>query len=136
MPWTQKIWVDYRGRHRARGSRPWSDQVAATRSGKARYAKSIDVKHIETLALAEGHLVFEQGNVRVFYYVCDGVIGASVGEETHIVRVEWLADPLGSYHGRPITESQLTEELKAFNPTELLLYESRKQERRRIKRNS
>ena len=54
------------------------------------------------------------------------VIGASQGEETNLVRVEWNPDPTGAYHGRPISEKELLEELRAINPAELAAYRLRK----------
>jgi hypothetical protein len=65
-------------------------------------------------------------NLAVYYREYSEVIGASQGEETNLVRVEWNPDPTGAYHGRPISEKELLEELRAINPAELAAYRLRK----------
>jgi hypothetical protein len=47
-------------------------------------------------------------HVRAFWMDVGTVIGASKGEETTLIRVEVTS---GRYHGRPITEAELVEEL-------------------------
>ena len=135
MPWTQRNWVAYFGRHSAKVNRPWREQIARTKNSTARYKGRVPQQSVETQALPPtGHLIYEQNNLRIYYLEFPFIVGASLGEETNIVRVEWNADPLGSYHGRPMSEDELIDDLKEFNKNELVNYQKRKLENRRTKK--
>ena len=51
------------------------------------------------------HLIRETGSKRTFWRDLGVVIGASDGEETTFVFVEWTAS--GTVHGRPISAAEL-----------------------------
>jgi hypothetical protein len=136
MSWEKRNWAHY-PKHAAKGSRPWPEQIKKTRNGVAIYKKGVNLnqQQIETAALPPGgHLIIEQENRRIYYREFSYIIGASKGEPTRIVRVQHDGDPLGSYHGYPITETELICELTEHNPEELVSYRKRKLESRKSKK--
>lgn len=131
MAWGPIDWQHHNHKH---GPASGDDWVRRTGEGRriAKYAPGTDVELLErsvvehtrdeagNLILTNGRAVFADGFSQV-YMVCDRDIGASLGEWTDIVRVEWT-DPHGFLHGRPITEDELIEQLQRENPPELDYY--------------
>jgi hypothetical protein len=65
----------------------------------------MSLRDIEMECIDHGTELPPADHVRRFYREYSFVVGASDGEETHYVYVEWSQD--GSVHGRPITRTEL-----------------------------
>ena len=67
--------------------------------------------HLECVAKnGSGKLIKERCHKRTFYVEMGAVIGASSGEKTKILFVEYVNS--GKVHGRPITQKELDDKLK------------------------
>jgi hypothetical protein len=105
--WDQQVWRPY-AKHRPEPKRSWPEQVDRTRNDDARYAPWVDIEQIETqCAQDEGNRFRDDRRPTVRRYWLDAgtVIGASNGNETSFVYVEWHS--AGFFHGRPITRDEL-----------------------------
>ncbi len=65
----------------------------------------MSIEEIELSCLEQGTELPQQGDVRRFCRRFPFVVGASNGEETDYVYVEWGSG--GDVHGRPITRDEL-----------------------------
>ncbi|WP_200896779.1 RHS repeat domain-containing protein [Methanosarcina sp. 2.H.A.1B.4] len=104
-------WLDHAHKHMASSKLPWKDVVKGTKHGSAKYVQDFndnDIKELETMVWKEGTKVEQNGKT---YSVMkfDDVIGASSGQETQYVQVEYSD---GFIHGRPIDESRYNKLLK------------------------
>lgn len=115
MRWQQTNWDEYKGKHRPKKNVPWHVQVEWTRSGQARYKPGVRQKDLELATAIEGILICEDQAMRVCYHIADSLIGACEGDETRIIRIEWLERSCG-IHGMPVSERKLLDELRDLKP--------------------
>jgi hypothetical protein len=113
QPW----WAsDYTKHHPPRPSESWDDVVRETgrHEGIARYHPDLSLVEIErmeidtvTEAMGLGHEIESKRkhNKRVYWRRMDRIIGASNGQETQYLYVEYGIT--GNVHGRPMTVEQL-----------------------------
>lgn len=85
----------------------WKDIVKSTKSGPAKYLPDTDVEAFERSAWESGQDVTNGKTWGVMQF--DHVIGASEGQETQFMRVEFSG---GTIHGHPITQSEYNKLLK------------------------
>ena len=105
--WDHRVWRPY-AKHRPEPNRSWPEQVDRTRNDDARYAPWVDIEQIETqCAQDEGNRFRDdrRPTVRRYWLDAGATIGASNGNETSFVYVEWHS--AGFFHGRPITRDEL-----------------------------
>lgn len=82
----------------------------------AKYHKNLTLPEIEAIEMSfetEGELICERGSERFYYIIMDEIIGASLGEETKLVKVQRSTS--GPVHGYPITRDELIEQLRKNN---------------------
>lgn len=104
---SQRYWED-RHKHKPWPQRiSWRKQVKQTKHDDAKYAPGVDIEELEMRCVAEGQELPRdiRPTVRRFFLDTGETIGASEGEETTVVYVEWGND--GRVHGRPITKREL-----------------------------
>lgn len=63
------------------------------------------IQTLETIAFNNGEFLSQRGPVRCYWHKFDHVIGASQGETTAFVLIEYHQD--GWYHGHPVTWQEL-----------------------------
>ncbi len=90
----------------------WPQIVRETgeKRGVARYIHTLtpnDIQRIEAKCIDKGERV--HASLEVYCYDAGFVVGASCGEETRWLRVVVSS---GVYHGRPVTEAQVQNEMK------------------------
>lgn len=146
--WNPPRWANYPKHHPIGGNTTWEEVVSRTNSGRrkiSRYLSGMRREEIESLEMSVGqvftednerrenidaqldvHFICTQGVVRFYYRVVDRVIGASLGEETSIIKIHWHQN--GDVHGYPITEEELIGYLrKVGNREELNRYREENQ---------
>lgn len=112
-PWSKREWFPRRKHNPPRQDIPWNQVVKDTGTqlgsgkGYARYLRNLPVSlmEIEMGCLDSGQELPVAGHVRRFFKEMPYVVGASNGEETRYVYVEWGSS--GNVHGRPITRKEL-----------------------------
>ena len=108
--WAPARWQAYK-KHRPPPGVLWKKLVADTGApdGEAYYHPSITEaaqREMEIDCINEQENLFlQRGHLRRYHVEMDEIIGASGGEETRHLYVEYLAG--GEVHGRPITQSEL-----------------------------
>lgn len=109
QPWSSRRWASRKKHLRPSRKIAWEDVVKATgeKHGWARYARNLPmaIEEIELSCLENGIELPQQGLVRRFWREFAFSVGASEGEETTLVYVEWHS--AGDVHGRPITRAEL-----------------------------
>ena len=106
--WLPPVWVPWL--HGFRRGVPWDQQIRDTADGKARYAQHVDIEALEMSLVDPSNVIAHElprtrRAVRMFWMDTGAMIGASCGEETTMVYVEWAQS--GAVHGRPITLAEL-----------------------------
>ena len=122
MAWDTKYWVGCDKHHPPGGLKSWEAFVAGTGKGRksARYKKRMGLEEIERIEMsfnAEDLIWEDPDKERYFYVISSHVVGASLGEETHFVKVHWAVS--GCVHGYPVTFDELYRELRKRNPAGL-----------------
>jgi hypothetical protein len=108
--WASPKWISYR-KHRPALGIAWPVLVEQTRVDSAYYYHpriTLAGQEIIEMAIVREENWFshvDHKSIRRFYRRMDAVVGASSGEETNFVYVEWNAQ--GGVHGRPITADEL-----------------------------
>jgi hypothetical protein len=108
--WAKPVWQPYK-KHLPPNQRKklWAQVVRETREPghKGYYHPDFlgNIENLETSALERGHSLYEEGPVRYFWVEFVETIGASRGEETTLVLVEWHRN--GYFHGHPVTWEEL-----------------------------
>jgi len=110
-------WSPHGYKHNCKVTIRWALIVKHTKGRPAKYLPEINNQVLESEALKRGTLIYEErdnGTVlfQARFYLCDKIIGASNGIETDIVWVEWNSSAGGIYHGYPISEQELLDELR------------------------
>lgn len=108
-PWSHRRWASRKKHLPPTRKVDWDDVVEGTgeRHGWARYARDLpmSIEELELSCLDEGTELPREGQVRRFYRELSFRVGASNGEETNCLYVEWHS--AGDVHGRPITRYEL-----------------------------
>jgi len=114
--WQQPRWDNHDDKHRPPPGKVWAVLVRETTDSPAYYHPSISIEEQEKLELEtveqneygeyiRGNLIKETNSKRIFYRDVGYRVGASDGEETNYIFVEWARD--GTVHGRPMGETGL-----------------------------
>jgi hypothetical protein len=108
-PWATPRWQQYE-KHRPPNVIGWRELVAETGKpgGEAYYHGSvsrIEQQEMEMGCIEPARLFRQLRNKRMYYADIGRRIGASDGENTNFLYVEWLIS--GEVHGRPITVAEL-----------------------------
>ena len=113
--WASPVWEALYDKHHPEPRLPWREVVRSTgeRGGIAKYGPhgEVTVEYIEriemeTVRMADHELLPRcKPTVRAFWRKMDQRVGASNGEVTEYVYVEWHLN--GSVHGRPMTKKDL-----------------------------
>jgi hypothetical protein len=108
--WATPRWQRY-PKHLSPSQRkkPWAQVVQETRerSHPSYYHPDFlgRIEELETTTINDGKLLYEDYPVRYFWHEFGQIIGASCGEETKFVLVEWYVT--GQFHGHPVTRKEL-----------------------------
>jgi hypothetical protein len=107
--WNPPFWLQL-PKHRVKKKKgvTWQKVVESTNRGYAKYRLDLsdaDQQRLEMGCVAPANLIDEIGTVRMYYRDTGGMIGASCGEETDFIYVEY--DAMGHVHGSPITKKEL-----------------------------
>lgn len=134
--WLEPYWVEPDKHQFPHGATDWGEVVVRTGEGRriARYRNRLPNVEIETIEMSFqclldgateeeflGGFIFQKRIERFYYVICDGIVGASLGQETNIVKVRY--HQVGSVHGHPITERELIGSLRKHNRDELQRYQ-------------
>ena len=107
--WAEPRWVRYK-KHLPPQGIAWKELVAETgeSGGEAYYRHRMsegEHRRIETECITPERLFRETGHKRMYYMDMEKLVGASAGQETNFLYVEYLSS--GEVHGRPITVDEL-----------------------------
>lgn len=108
--WATPYWQFYR-KHLPPNPRTkrWGQLVreTAVRGHPAYYHQNYlgRIEQLEMDCFQNGAFLYESGPVRYYWHECDEVIGASCGEETYFVLIEYHQS--GCVHGHPVTWQEL-----------------------------
>lgn len=99
-------WTEHKHKHFPPKHLPWEKIISSTKSGPAKYRPNSPIEEIE-------REVWEKGTCCDNYKIMDfnDIIGASKGEETSYVKVEYDSNT-NTIHGHPITHREYENILK------------------------
>jgi len=98
--------------HKKASKQQWdqSRAVRSTKGGKAQFNpytyRTYDLIHaLELRCIDEGTSIYDGGDLKTYYMEDEMLVGASKGEKTYLVFVEW--HKRDGFHGRPISRQEL-----------------------------
>jgi len=124
LPWRDPVWDKISNRKHRRASRQqWQRSITVAWTGQPDEASQFDPNltdaEIETMQIESvnsdpeyvvGTPIRSECHKRTFFRDMQRIIGASAGEKTQFIYVEYVNS--GQVHGWPITEDQLKRKLK------------------------
>ena len=102
-------WSPHQYKHFPPKNMNWKDIVSSTKSRAAKYHPKIRIETLERYVWKQGTPCTNKPAEKIMEF--DDVIGASNGEETSCVKVEYGLD--NTVHGHPITATEYKKLLKA-----------------------
>lgn len=125
LTWQDPQWDRVSNRkHRKSNKKNWERSITTALTGEkdetAQFDPNLTDEQLESMQLAcvrtkddevegRGTLIKDQCHKRTFFRIMGAIIGASSGEKTSILFVEYVNS--GKVHGRPITQKELDDKL-------------------------
>lgn len=119
LTWQAPVWDSLTYKKHVRANRKnWERSFTTAMTGErnqpAQYDPNIPVSEIRDMELSclgrDGRLIQDRCHKRTYWRCMDRIIGASAGEQTQYIFVEYVNS--GHVHGRPIAASELDEKLR------------------------